>query len=179
MLDRRRWFVVAGGLGAGLLAVPGQALAGLFRKRCEPAPCCPPPCCPPATTQQAAQSPTPKTVYSIEITCPVDDNLTTYTNSGLRVTGRWAADGYGTLYVKCVVTYGGTDYPSDCVATYSNNTWEVVFSTALPDAMGNKATVTATLYSDNTCATANQLDSTQTSFKLGSGGTNCLPLPKS
>jgi hypothetical protein len=145
MLDRRRWFAVAGSLAAGLLLSPAEALAGLFRrKRCPPPSCCPDPC---PTEQPGAYGP------SITIQYPPDGATvpgTNFPSSGI------FSLGYGNYCIKVILKYpDNSTYPTNGgMATVSGNGWSYQFTGAPPTPSGKSASLYATLYSDTACTNA-------------------------
>ncbi len=99
MLSRRRWFAAAGFLAAGLFALPGKAVAGLFRHgRCKaPYPSC---------TPWPFGAPCPEIGSSVNITCPQTADPYTKVPTTFTVNGTYYLSSYGTYpAVKCVLMY--------------------------------------------------------------------------
>lgn len=160
MLSRRRWLAALTTLGAGVLAAPGQALAGLFGRKRQ-APQCP---CPVPTEEHVDRLRRPYPAYNIQINPPRHRD----TWGGVTVMGTYSAG--GTLpdraWVKCYLIYEGatSSFPESPACTQvENGSWRVDFS-GTTSTGGKWAVLRAELYSDNACTT--RLDYDQILVKI-------------
>jgi hypothetical protein len=124
MINRRRWLAAAAALAAGVFCGPGQALAGLFRRKCQPPPCP----CPPSERDYGGYGP------SISIQTP--PHKTSGTAASFTSASGYFSTTSGTGWVKCYLKYAdnSTSPASPSLASVSGTTWSATFSTPKPSA---------------------------------------------
>ncbi len=154
MLDRRRLLAALGSWTVGLLVLPGQAAAGLFRRRrCKAAPaCCPVPC-----PGQTGTRPGYGTLIGI-------DNPA----NGATVGQSFTADGwYSASYVNpcihLVIQYADSSrYPTSGFfqATCTAGRWNCQIDGA-PKTQGNQMATLYAVLKDETCTTPRDADNHQ------------------
>jgi hypothetical protein len=156
MLSRRRWFAAAGSLAAGLFALPGKAVAGVFRRgRCQ-APC--PPvedsnCLVPSGDGVVGLPEIPRNC-TVNINPPSTTSPISLPANAVTVSGTASCTPAGpTLAVVCMLTSGT---PSQNLysgyLSVTGGTWGPFQFSGVQAA--NPATLSAILYSVNTTGTA-------------------------
>ncbi len=126
MIDRRGWFAAAASLAAGLFALPGRAVAGLFRhRRCHAPQTC-------APVYDLSCGPCGEYACTVTINSPTSGQ--TYSHNNDLIMSGTASGSYGGLTVQCELRSSNPDQDikPDPVAVDTNGNWSYTFKNLDP-----------------------------------------------